>query len=302
MSKLEQVQTINTDNDIKHLLDAAYVILHNPIAMFDTNYSLIAYADAETDDPLWNELISTGSFTMETQKFFAEELFTYYVSNADKMVVMKSDALQYERTAAYVFNRNHIKVAILIMVASDAPFEEDGLLAFGALADKITEKIRDDEHYTAFGWSYHDAIIVRILDGEIKDTQVYAPHVQILYDGFETYSYLHAAVADVQRGDLQNRRLEHVRDLLRKRYPSFKFAIYSNSIVMIMGSNQNIFNSRRVLGAYDRFFAQNKIFAGVSSSFENFYELRKYYDEAVFALKSGVENTGNRQVHLFESD
>jgi len=300
MSKLEQIKALRKDKDIQFLLDAAYEILLNPIAMFDTNYSLLAYTDVKTDDPIWNELVSTGTFCLETQKFFANEYFTYYVTNADKIVVLKSDELKYDRVLAHVFNRDKIKVALLVMVECNTPFTTDDLVVFSAFADKLTAKIRNDEHFTAYGRSYHDTYFVKLLDGEIKDTRIYSPHIQILYDGFN--SYLYVGVITVKQSDTQQGRLEYIRGLLAEKYKSFKFAIYSGFIVMVMSSKNNNFNAKSVLGKFDEFFAQNDILAGISSSFESLYELRMYYDEAVMALKNGIDSDSDSDKHVFMYD
>ena len=302
MKRLGQIRALKKSLSIQQLLDAASAILLNPIAMFDMNYFLIAHTDVVTDDPLWNELISTGTFSLETQEFFASEYFTYYVSNADRLTVLKSDELKYDRVLANAFNRDHIKVANLVMVGCNTELHADDLIAFTAFADKITNKIRDDEHYTEYGRSYHDALFVKILDGEIKDTRLYAPHVQVLYDGFE--SFLHLAVVDIGQSGARADRLARIKDLLVEKSKSFKFAIYSGYIVMIMSSKHNAFNSKRFLAKYGDFFRENDIFVGVSSGFENIYELRKYYDEAVLALKNSVKsnkNNGDRRIFVFNS-
>ena len=297
VGKLEQIRALKKGGSIQDLLDSAYRIFGNPIAMFDTYYSLIAYTDAATDDPVWNELITTGTFSTQTQEFFANERFTFFVTNADKIVVLKSDELKYDRVLALVYNRNRVKVANLVMVDSNTPSSTDDIIAFNAFADKMISKIHDDEHFTIYGREYHDSLIGKILDGEIRDTRVYAAHIQILYDGFESYLYL--AVIDVGQSGPHSERLKNIRDLLMEKYQSFKFAIYSGYIVMIMSSKQNSFYVDRVLGNHDDFFEINDIYAGISSSFENLYEMREYYNEAAAMLKRGLEDNGNQRVHIY---
>ena len=300
MGRLEQIKAMKKERDIQSLLDGAYSILENPIAMFDTNYSLIAYTDVVTDDPIWNELISTGTFSKETQEAFANTNFTYSVTTADKIVILKSDDLAYDRVHAYVFNRKRIKVAQLVMVECNTSLTADDIVAFNALADKITSKIRDDEHYTEFGDAYLSSLITRILDGEIRDTRVYAAHIKILYEGFESY-FLHLAVIELRQGNAQNGGLEHVRDLLMEKNKSCKFAIYSGYIVMVMASKHIDFDVKHFLSKNRNLFEQFDLYAGVSSCFENLYELLEYYVEAVAALKVGRENKTSQRVALYGS-
>ena len=300
VNKLEQIKSLKKNRSIQELLNDAQSILRNPIAMFDMYYSLIAYTETVTDDPVWNELISTGTFSMETQKFFADAYFTLNVSSADRIVLLKTELLNYDRVLAFAFNRNHIKVANLVMVACTTAFTADDLVAFGAFAEKITARIRDDEHYTEYGKAYHSDLIGKILDGQIKDTRIYAPHIQILYDGFES-NYLYLAAVRAGPGGAQQNSLVQLRDLLLERYKSFKFAIYSDYVIMIICSKQDSFNIKQSLGKYDEFFEQNDLFVGVSNSFENLYELRKPYDEAVSALKCRKEDGGDKRVTLFDN-
>ena len=299
MSELKQINTLAKGKGIQYLLDAASEILRNPIALFDANYALLAYTPVVTDDPLWNELVSTGTFTMATQEFFANEGFTEAVTNADNLVILKSATLKYERVLAHIYNRDRVKVGNLIMVGCNTPLKADDLIAFNAFADKITNEISNDEHFAAYGKSYQSALIVKILDGDItsENAGVYMPHVQILYEGFKDYWYL--AVVDVGQNGARHDRLVHIRNLLESRHKSFKFAIYSDYIIIIMSSKDNTFHIKQVLGKDDDFFKQNNIFAGISSSFENLYELRKYYDEAVTALKSGIEMNSSQRVFLY---
>jgi len=303
MDKLAQIKALSKGNGIQYLLDAAHNIFHNPIAMFDTYYNLKAYTDVASDDPLWNELISTGTFSMQTQEFFAQEYFTEDVANADKLVILKSGELKHDRILGYIFNRENIRVALIVMVGLDALTGAEDIAAFEGLADKITDEIHDDDYFTSYGRAYHEAIIVKLLDGIIKDPTIYNPHVQILCDGFEAYIY--ASVVDVSHNNMETKEshqntLAHFKSLLENSYRSLRYAIYSDSIVMIMSSKQKDFTEGLFFDKDNNLFTHNNLFVGISSSFENPYELRKYYDQAVTVLKNGIEKSKGRHIFLYE--
>jgi len=295
MNKLEQINNLEAGRGIQCLLDAAYKVFFNPIVMFDTNYILIAYTDTVTDDPLWNELISTGTFSMVEQEFFRSECITEDVANADKLVLIKSGKLKYDRLLANIFNRENIKVANIVMVESSSQFDGFTQAAFEAFSDKISHEIQNDDYFTEFGRTYHETLINKILDCQIKDTGIYTSHIQILYDGFDDYLYL--AVVDVMNLD----RLVFFRNLLEKRYPSFKFAIYSDYVLMVISSNYDIFSTQGILGGHDNPFEQNGIFVGISSSFECIYELTRYYNEAITALKNGIVGKSGHYIFPYDS-
>ena len=82
-------------------------------------------------------------------------------------------------------------------------------------------------------------------------------------------------------------------------YKSFKFAVYSNRIVMIMSSKQNIFNKKQILRDFGGFLKQNDLTAGISGVFENLYDVRKYYEEALEALCSGVCRGEGERIFMY---
>ena len=301
MKKAEQINALENGKGIQYLLDAAYKIFHNPIAMFGTdNYDLKAYTDVTTDDPIWNELISTGTFSMKTQEFFAEECFIEDVANARKPVILKSSQLKYDRILGNVYNGENIKVANVVMVALDIVFDEDNTAAFEGLIDKITVEIHDDEYYTAYGRAYHESVIVKLLDGIIKNPAIYTDYVQIFYDNFKDYLYV--AVVDIAQNTLKNKgsnqdMLLYFKSLLEGKYRSFKYAIYSGYIVMVMSSKSKDFYEGIFFDKDNNPFKENNLLVGISGSFENPYELRNYYDKAAAALKNGLAK--NDDQHIF---
>ena len=292
----EQIEALETGKGIQYLLDAAFKIFRNPIVMFDTYYNLIAYTEVVTDDPLWNTLISTGTFRMAEQEFFSEERFTEDVANADKLVVMKSDKLKYDRILGNIFNSENIKVANIVMVESGLRFEPETQAAFEVLADRISAEIKNDNYYTVFGRDYHDAILRKILDGEFSDTMMYTPHVQILYDGFADYLYL--AVVDLSKSSVYGGKITGFRNMMAERYPHFKFAVYSGYILALISSKYSTFPREEILENNEKFLEQNGIYTGISCGFENIYELRRHYDETVKMLKDGIAAGGGGNVFV----
>ena len=298
MSKLAEISALENGKGIQYLLDAAYAIFRNPIAMFDTNYMLKAYTDVSTDDPVWNELIASGTFSIQTQEFFAKEGFIEEVANADKLVILRSGKLQYDRISGNIFNKNNIKVANVVMVGSNAPIDEDAA-AFEGLINLINKEIHDDEYYTAFGKAYHEANIIKLLDGIIKNPAIYTDYVQILYEGFEDYLYV--AAVDIRHSNLRaedshHNRLLYIKNMLENIYQSFKFAIYADYIVMVMSSKYKVYYDGLLFDKENNPFKQNNLYAGISASFENPYELRGYYDQAVGALAKGIEKNNEQRV------
>jgi len=299
MSKSEQMKNLKTGNGIQYLLDEGYRILGNPISVFDADYKLIAYTDVSADDYYWNEHISTGTYSITSQMFFMNECFTDIVANAEKLALMQSDQLNYAKILGHIYNGDGIKVANVMMLESKGALEQDKIAAFEILADLITNEIRDDEFYIAYGEAYQDAWIKRLIGNDIEEKALYSPHVQILYNDFKTNLYL--AVVDIAQSEAQNKGQKYFVDLFRRERKDFKYAIYGGYIVIIMSTDYKTFNVKRELNGLMEYFEQQNMFVGISSCFSNLFELHKYYAEAVKALKSMKPKPGKRHVFVYRA-
>lgn len=296
-NKLEQVKALKNGKGIQHLLDAAYKIFGNHIAMFNTHYSLQAYTNVVTDDPITNELVISGNFSYETQVLFKEEGFVDAVANTETIAFLISDKVKYDRILGKLYNENHVHVANLVMVACNKPFEDGDAIAFEAVCRMLSKEIAKSEFYQTYGKMYQETYIRKLIDGEIEDRGLYASHIAIVYDGFK--SSMRLVAADIGKCDPEYSKLAYFRDLFSQTQRNFKYAIYSHYILIIINSDSNLkFNAKRDLKKLYMLFKDNNIYAGVSNRFDNMYELRKHYLEAVGALNHALKENSNKQVFL----
>ncbi|MCL2129134.1 MAG: hypothetical protein FWH35_02140 [Treponema sp.] len=301
MKKSEEIKKLENGNGIQYLLNTAYKILGNPIFMIDANYNLIAITDVPVDDPNWNELVTTGTFSQETMEILANEGLIEEITNAEKVAILRSDKLKYAKITGHVFNRDNIRVGLVMMSECSIPFDAENTAAFEALADKITSEIRNYDYFTMLAMTYHEDKINLLLDGAVKNPLLYNPQAQILYDDFEDYLYV--AVVSLERNNIlehiHRSRLEYFKSMLKTKYKMFKYSVYADHIVVLMSSKNKNSYGVPFFSAHANLFEQNGLSMGISSSFENIYELRIYYDQAVAALKNGL--AGKEDKHIFLS-
>ena len=294
MSIITQIEALENGKGFQYLLDAAFEIIHNPLIIFDVNYKLIAYTDTPVDDFVWNEITAIGEYSMSTIRFFADEYFTEYAANAEKSTRLKSNKLKYVKWLGYVYNKEKVKIAALVMYEANILHIAECISAFNILLDKLTLEIKDDESYVDFGRANQEGFINKILDGIINEPLLYTPQVQILYDGFEDFLYI--AVIDISQSNFSDNSPANIKKILLDLYSSFKFAVYSGYIVMIMSSENRKIDEKLIFNMQNNFFIQNNLYVGISGSFENLYELREYYDKAVKTLKKGIIRDNGRRI------
>ena len=299
MTKPALIDAIDINKDLQCLLDSAYSILKNPMLIHDTNFKLMVFNDVPVNDLNWKEITSTGTYSTETQELFSKLNILDDIANTDKYVILKNDRWNFQKMVGYVYNREHIKVAVLVLYASNAPIEPDDASAFEKFIDKISCKIRDDDYYIRFGRQLHQELIIKLLDRVIHEPAKYTHHVQILYDNFKDYIY--TAVLDISHNSGRTaanhqEKLLYFKSIFESKFQLYKYAVYSDYLVIIMSSKYNDDNNEQFFDNENNFIKQNNLFIGMSKSFENLYELRKYYDQAVDALKMGLEQKNDQSV------
>ena len=164
MDKVKQVKALRSGKGLQYLLDAAKRIFDNPISISDINHRWIVFTDDKADDPVWNEMTSTVTFSMKAQELLAKEYFAEYMAHADKYLILRNDEIKYARMAGYIFNRENVKIGIVSMYECYTPFDEESRAAFKLFTAAITGELRKNKHFLKIGRVFHKDIINSSLD------------------------------------------------------------------------------------------------------------------------------------------
>lgn len=295
---MERVKCLKNGVGIQSLLDSAYRILGNPIMMFDTKYALQAYTPVVTDDPIWNEIVTNGTFSVKTQELFKNEGFIEAVANAKRITFMISEKLKYDRILGKVFNNNNTHVANLVIIECNKSFEPHDSIVFEAICKLITREVSNSEFYQAYEKIYQETLIKNLIDGNIDDRELYAAHVSIIYNDLKANLYL--AVADISQCDPQYTKLVYFRDLFEQVQSMHKYVTYANYILIVISTGSKTLNVNKELNELNKLFEQNNIYAGISGCFENMFELQKYYMEALNSLNYGLRSNSNQRIFPYD--
>lgn len=297
--KLEQLKAIESGGGVQHLLNEAHKILGNPIIMHDMEYKLMAHTEnIVTDDPIWNELVTTDTVTPDRLELYKDEGFFDAVANAEKVTYLISDKLKYDRIFGKLFIKDLFQVGCVVITACDKTFEDDDLELFEVFCDILSEELSRDEFYQNYGQTYLETLVGKLIDGDIEDKKLYIAHVESIYHHCKENLYL--TVVDIAKCDPEYTRLAYFRDFFKRTQPCFEYAVYSNFIVIIVSTDDVTLNVEKGLNGLNGLFEEYNLYAGVSSRFDNLFELRKYYKEAVSALNHGLSGGSGRRIFLFD--
>lgn len=302
INKKEQLKTIKNGKGIQYILDEAYKILGNPIALFDIYYNLIAHVDGVvTDDPLWNELITTKCFSQETKDFFKAEGFIEAVSNStdampngDIVALLQSDKLKYDRFNGTIFDKDNIRLANINVTACNKPFEDGDAELTKEICKILLVEIEKSECYSGLDIAYQETLLGVLIRGEPMDRYCEIQiRVSDIYRGLKRNIYV--AVVNISHDKRDYSQLVYYRDLFKQAQNEYKYYIYADYILILISTDNLKLRTGNDLYKLIELFAKNNMLVGVSRNFENLFELHKYYTEAVDALHYGMEsNDGQR--------
>jgi len=299
IGKLEQIMALKNGKGIQYLIDTASKILGNPISMHDMDYKFIACTEnVVIDDPLWNELITSGVYSSESLKFFKNEDLIDAVANTQTITILTSNKLKYDRLFGKIFNEDNIAVANVSMLVCNMPLEDDYPVVWEAFCKILSREIGKSEFYQRYGQIYQNTIIRKLIDGSIEDKGLYSGHVANIYHGLKEYCYL--IVLDIMQPDPDYTVRKYFLDLLKLRKCAFKYTTYSKYIIIIMSSDNATLDLKDSFNSLRNLFEQNDVYMGISSRFENLFKLQKYYAEAVNALTYGLESNRNMRIFLYD--
>lgn len=283
-TKLARVKVLKNGRGLQELIDKASEIFGNPILMIDLDYKVVAnLRSAVTDDPIWNELVTTGHLGQKTIEMLKEEQFIELAADSQVITFLISDKLKYDRIYGKINNQDDVTVGSLIMVGCFRPFDEGDPAAFEALCRKLSKEVSGDSFYQDYGRAYIEKLINLLIDGAIEDKLLYPAYIEILYHGMKRNLFL--AAIDISRCDNEYADRAYCKTAFWRLRPDFKYATYSDYIVALISSDKPELDMDRDLRKLNKLLIQNNMSVGISGCFENLFELQRYYNEALDALK-----------------
>ena len=303
MKKIEQLRALENGKGVQYLLDSAFRIFNNPMYMVDSYYHLIAATEGPKDVYAWNELMETGTFSLELREIFAREGIFESIANSKKLIHLeKKENWEGAYLNGHIVNRENIWVAGITMHDSFSPFDEETMGAFEVLIDKISLEIRDYEFFIKHPVGFFEDTVNKLLDDTAENTLVQHSQAQIIRHEFDNYLYI--AVVDSPRHKMLDRvhqgRLAYFSSLIKTKFPSFRYAIYQGKIIILMGSQLKKYSEEPLLGLDESLFKMNNLSVGISGSFQSIYDFAAYYRQALRALEEGQNRQGGQSIFVHE--
>ena len=301
MNEIDQVNALVSGKGVQFLLDSAYQIFSCPIYVVDSLYNLIAFSGVPSAEyPVWHELLKTGTFNASGMEEMKSENLLRDLYYSGKIMRISSNIWPHNLISGHLYNADKNWIG-QTTIAEFVPLDTEGMAAFEMLVDKISSEIGNYEYFIKQPTILFKKAINKLLDVTIKNTRLNNAPAEIINYSFEHYLYV--AVVSVSRNNypesIRQSRLAYFMSMLKTKYHNFKYAIYEDQIVVLMGAKDKDFYELSFFAPNKDLFEENGLCLGVSHSFEDIYDTRRYYDQAVAALKKGIESGVGERVFLY---
>ena len=302
MNEIDQVNALESGKGVQYLLDSAYRIFSCPIYVVDSLYNLIAYSGVPTAEyHVWHDLLKIGTFNANGMEEMQSENLVRDLYYSGKIMRISSNIWPHNLISGHLYNadKNWIGQTTL---SEFVPLDTERMAAFEILVDKISGEIGNYEFFLRQPAILFEKAIHKLLDVTVKNTRLNNAPAEIM--NYHLAHYLYVAVVSVSRNNypesIRQSRLEYFRSMLKTKYQDFKYAIYENQIVMLMSAKDKAFYDLPFFAPSTELFEENGFYLGVSHSFEDIYDMRRYYDQAAAALKKGTESGLGERVFLYD--
>jgi len=281
---------------LQDILNAAYKALGNPIFVFNMEYELIAHSDgADNDDSICMEFLEYGKLGSETLEFFKNECFIDAVASCDGVTYLISDKLKYDRIFGQLYNKKRLPVADLVIVACEKPFEPNTANRVKELCEDVSKFFSKDTFYQVYGHAYQEAIVTKLIKGNIENKGIYAGHVANIDNGLKDNIFM--AVGIFAQSDLTYNNLACHRDLFARTFPAFKWFVYGQHLVALISSATTEIDATE-LKKLRRLLKHKGMRMGISDCFENLFTMHMHYAQALHALESS-KHDGKESIFFF---
>ncbi|MDH7567642.1 MAG: helix-turn-helix domain-containing protein, partial [Clostridiales bacterium] len=132
----------------------------------------------------------------------------------------------------------------------------------------------------------------------IKDPLIIEDRMRAAKLGFNDYIYVMVISADKSEQD--NTVLQYLIKRIMEILKENKAVIYQNSIVMIITRNKGNPLQKDDLKGLIPYLRENRLYVGISSHFEHFSDLYKYYLQALKCLKIGLHLHKEKSIYSYE--
>ncbi len=286
------------DEGIQGICDVAYSFLGNPIFIIDSSYHHIAVSTGTSaDNDLMAKENSLGRIEEEGIQFIRQ-------SKLD-------DRVRKSRRPVYIHNPVHnrgmligtvkiqgIEVAHVMLYEQNRKISENDIELIHRLCRIASIELQKKDFYKKNKGTMYAYFIGDLLDNNAGNIESSKERLEIL--GYTLKDDLFILSISDKYNTTSEAKQELIVANLQSLLPGCLYVIYQNSIIFLINGCDDHANHRFTNEALEDYLISNDLIAGLSNSFKNIQEIRKYYQQSLKSAGLGRKMKNKPGLYRYE--
>ncbi|MCB2291842.1 helix-turn-helix domain-containing protein [Clostridium sp. CS001] len=268
---------------LENIAEVASQALDNPIIIIDPSYRILASSEiSKISDKFWIQNVKNGYCSYD---------FISYVRNMESI----KNSLNNITPFKVICDKSHIErwvtkiivdgklIGYIITLLSNSPMEENYKNILLMISNVISDKFEKNLANRNMDNFDRENFLVDLLDEKIKDYNALKEKLKTY--GLNYKSNFIVIVLDIDKFDALNKTPNYISDKLEKLFHKKTHTYYENYIVMLYDYKSEPFISAEQKQLIENFANENQILIGISNTFRNLINSRKYFEQGISSIK-----------------
>lgn len=282
------------NNNVQELMDLSEGAIGNPIVLVDLGFKLLAHTrHIETDDEIYNELISHGYHTRQNIERLTKNRQVDSIKKASVLdITFPLPQMTRYQTVTKTFYMNGVPFAYLRMICSNYPPSKNLTERFGLLSECVELYLNSRYSKGSINKFMYEYVLVELIEKKIKDDEL---DERIRCVGLRRDSEYQLLKIIFQ--DEANTSLNYVLEQLLLTFPEARPFAYGGNIVMLMNYESKYRQAEARKNSQIKllrdFLDFHKSYCGMSVMFRSLMNVSDAYVQATVAIEIGRKLQSN---------
>lgn len=276
------------NSDAQKLIDLSETVIGNPIVLVDLSFKLLAHTrHIETDDEVYNELVSHGYHTKENIERLTKNRQVDSIKKASVLdITFPLPQMTRYQTMTRTFYMNGVPFAYLRMICSSHPPSKSLAERFSLLSECVDLYLQNHYSDGSINKYMYEYVLVDLIEKKIKDDDL---DERIRCVGLKRESEYQLFKIVFQ--DEANTSLNYVLEQLLATFPEARPFAYRGDIMMLMSyeSKYHQAEARKnsQIKLLQEFLSYQKAYCGMSTVFRSIINVSDAFVQATVAIELG---------------
>lgn len=278
---------------LQAIVDIGAKLIGNPMFILDTGFKALAISKSvPVKNPAVRRDAEQGYLDENTIEYINKRAwFDSLQSNGSLMFFPVSEYRDYVGEGElYEFCYCYVKVngvvaAYLNILGENSPLLEYHKLWISKLAQFVAIELQKDPRFLNGSGAMYEALLTDLLSSRITDQMVAIRRLKLLDRKLKRY----LRVVTVRRVHAEKNGFTAIeQDRIRDYFPDSISVEFMGDVVLLVGSDDELLHTGSGEKMTNRAFTLNGLVAGVSNTFENVTDMRRFYVQSTKALEFGT--------------